>query len=385
MSPNPADGTLDVTMRLTQSRRLLREVRFQPDHRVSDIRADGDLDIESGQVSWHPAASGGTMQWTVAVANQRNSNGYDAWLGRNWGLLRAEDFVPRASTRTLKGARSRTSMRFDLPADWSVVTPYFGNGNHFGVNNPARRFDQPSGWIVMGRLGVRRESIAGTRVAVAGPVDNSVRRMDTLAFLRWTLPELARLLPDLPRRLTIVSAGEPMWRGGLSASQSLYVHADRPLISENSTSTLLHEVMHTAFKLSASDNFDWIVEGLAEYYSLELLRRSGTISQRRFEAALDDQADWSRSAGRLCQPSSSGATTALAVTVLAAVDKEIRNKTAGAASLDDLLWQLRRRQQPIDWPGLVAAVEQLTGSQSKVLSIKNLPGCRSISADNREN
>ena len=111
-------------------------------------------------------------------------------------------------------------MRFDLPANWSVVTAYFGNGNHFDVSNPARRFDQPGGWIVMGQLGVRRESIAGIRVAVAGLGDNSVRRMDTLAFLRWTLPELARLLPDLPSRLTIVSADDPMWRGGLSSSQA---------------------------------------------------------------------------------------------------------------------------------------------------------------------
>ena len=152
VSPNPADGTLDVSMRLTQSRRLLREVRFQPDDRVFDIRADGDLEVESGQVRWRPAASGGTLQWTVAVANQRNGNGYDAWLGQNWGLLRAEDIVPRASTRTLKGASSRTTLRFDLPENWSVVTPYFGKDNDFIVSNPARRFDQPGGWIVMGRL-----------------------------------------------------------------------------------------------------------------------------------------------------------------------------------------------------------------------------------------
>jgi len=48
--PNPADGTVNVSMQLTQSRRLLREVRFHADQRLSGIYADGELEIESGNV-----------------------------------------------------------------------------------------------------------------------------------------------------------------------------------------------------------------------------------------------------------------------------------------------------------------------------------------------
>ncbi len=383
--PNPADGTINVSMQLTQSRRLLREVKFHADQRLSNIYADGELEIESGNVTWRPTKFGGTLRWTVAVAHRRNDAGYDAWLGPDWGILRAEDIVPRASSRTLKGAHSSTSMRFQLPRNWTVVTPYFGSGGQFDVARPGRRFDQPSGWIVMGKLGVRREMIAGVRVAVAGPVDNSVRRMDTLALLAWTLPELARLLPDLPTRLTVISAGDPMWRGGLSAPQSLYIHSARPLISENATSTLLHEVMHAALGISARKEFDWIVEGFAEYYSLELLRRSGTISQKRFETAIQDQIEWSRSAKRLCQFSSTGANTALAVTVMSAIDLEIRNKTEGDASLDDLLRLIRQRERPVDLHDLTQIVEQLAGSKSDALDIRNLPGCRSIAAGHQEN
>ena len=382
--PNPADGTINVSMQLTQSRRLLREVRFHADQRLSGIYADGELEIESGNVTWRPTKSGGSLRWTVAVAHRRNDAGYDAWLGPDWGILRAEDIVPRAFSRTLKGAYSSTRMRFDLPENWTVVTPYFGNNDQFDIVRPDRRFDQPNGWIVMGKLGVRRETIAGIRVAVAGPVDNSVRRMDTLALLTWTLPELARLLPDLPTRLTVISAGDPMWRGGLSAPQSLYIHSARPLISENATSTLLHEVMHSVLGISAREEFDWIVEGFAEYYSLELLRRSGTISQKRFETAIQDQVEWSRSAKRLCQCSSTGADTALAVTVMSAIDLEIRNKTDGAASLDDLLRLIRQREQPVDLLDLAQTVEQLAGSKSDALDIKNLPGCRSIAAGHQE-
>ena len=41
----------------------------------------------------------------------------------------------------------------------------------------------------MGKLGVRRETIAGTRIAVAAPEGQTVRRMDMLALLNWILPE----------------------------------------------------------------------------------------------------------------------------------------------------------------------------------------------------
>ena len=67
--PNPADGTVNVSMQLTQSRRLLREVRFHADQRLSGIHADGELEIESGNITWRPMKTGGTLQWTVAVAH----------------------------------------------------------------------------------------------------------------------------------------------------------------------------------------------------------------------------------------------------------------------------------------------------------------------------
>ena len=176
-----------------------------------------------------------------------------------------------------------------------------------------------------------------------------------------------------------------MWRGGLSVRQSRFIHATRPLISENATSTLLHEVMHTALGVSAAKGFDWIVEGLAEYYSLELLRRSATISQARFETALRDQVEWSQSASRLCQVSSTRANTALAVTIMSAIDNEIRNETGGSGSLDDLLQLIRLRQQPLDLSGLAQSAEQLVGHNLDALDINNLAGCRNIAPGNQEN
>jgi hypothetical protein len=378
LSPDPGNGTIGVTLKLSQNRALLREMTMRPDSRLVDVRADGALDVIDGKVRWRPPAAGGTISWQVSVAHRRNGNGYDAWLGSDWGVFRAEDVIPRSATRTLKGSVSETWLTLRLPHGWSGVTQYFSRNDRSRIDNPERRFDQPAGWMVLGNLGIRRESIAGMRVAVAGPTDNSVRRMDTLALLNWTLPELARLLPELPRRLTIVSAGDPMWRGGLSAPRSLYVHADRPLISENATSTLLHEIMHLSLGLTVKDGYDWIVEGLAEYYSLELLHRSGTISDSRFARAKAHLANWASAAPTLCRQTSTGATTALAVLVFAALDEEISRRSANDSSLDDVLNELAGTDTIVDLFRLKDIAESLVGDKLDTLHIDNLPGCRNI-------
>ena len=385
LRPNPQTGTIAVTLRTAQARSLLRELTFRPDARAEDFEADGELKTEDGALHWYPPEKGGTLRWRVHVEHRRNGDGRDAWLGSDWGLFRAEDVIPRAASRTLKGAVSETWLTFSQPRGWSAVTQYFDDKGRFRIDNAERRFDQPAGWIVIGDLGVRRERISNVRVAVAGPTGQSIRRMDILALLNWTLPELARVLPDLPARLTIVSAGEPMWRGGLSAPQSLYLHSERPLISENATSALLHEVLHLSLGLSSQEGFDWIVEGLAEYYSLELLHRSGSISESRYTQARKDLTEWSKDSATLCRPISSGATTARAVMRFVALDAEIRKHTDGGASLDDLTRALWRIEEDIGLGTLTRLAEEIAGRKLDALHIDKLPGCRTIAAANSAN
>jgi predicted metalloprotease with PDZ domain len=213
------------------------------------------------------------------------------------------------------------------------------------------------------------------RVSVAAPTNQGMRRNDILALLNWTLPEVLRIVPNFPKRLTIVGAGDPMWRGGLSGPQSLFIHADRPLISENGTSTLLHEIMHIALGSSADEGMDWIIEGLAEYYSLAILHRSGTISDRRFAAAIRKQAQWGSAVVRLCGSTSSGAITARAVTILSDLDREIRTKSNGRKSLDDVMAALAASEDAISLGDLAAIVRQFAGADADALKPGNLPGC----------
>ena len=199
------------------------------------------------------------------------------------------------------------------------------------------RFDRPTGWLVAGRLGIRRDTIAGRTVSVAAPVGQGFRRVDVLAFLRWTLPDLVAVFPGMPDRLLVVGAPEGMWRGGLSGPESLYLHVGRPLISENGTSTLLHELVHIATTAPKSAGDDWIMEGLAEYYSLETLRRSGGISEERFASALGSLAAWAqRDGGRLADPST-GAHTARAALTFHELAAELED---AGSSLDAVVGEL---------------------------------------------
>lgn len=377
VSPAPSAGGAWVEMRVRQPGHFLRAIDMPTlSGRLSDFSGDGEVSRSDERLSWMVPRSGGKLRWFARLDHRRANDGYDAYIEPHWALFRGEDLIPSATTRALKHATSETSLSFDLPDDWSVVTPYRDHDGTFRIDDPQRRHDTPTGWIVAGQLGVRIETIEDVRVIVAGPVGQSIRRMDLLALLRWTVPYLQRILPGFPRRLTIVSAGEPMWLGALSAPQSIYVHAVRPLISGNATSTLVHEAVHVGLGLSGEYGADWIVEGLAEYYSLEVLRRSGTISETRFRSAHRDMAAWARDAENLCEEYSSGSSTALAVTIMAKLDAEIRAATAGRSSLDDVLQRLS------DHPGKISVAEfrevatDIAGTPLKSLQDKELPGCK---------
>jgi predicted metalloprotease with PDZ domain len=139
--------------------------------------------------------------------------------------------------------------------------------------------------------------------------------------------------------------------------------------------------MHMSLGITARNGYDWIVEGLAEYYSLQLLVRSGTISQTRYAAARTHLAEWAQQADSLCKPHSTGATTALAVGILASLDKEVSTATDGEQNLDDAVRALVRGGERADAAALAEAVEQVAGSKPDTLHSSNLPGCRNIAGD----
>jgi hypothetical protein len=365
----PDEPLATVRIRLNPHPEWVRWMRLNAEpERYSGFKGSGEVESKGGRVTWRPPARDAWLQYRVNLQSKRASGRFDGLVTSGWALFRADDLVPPVHLDMEDGTQSKAKLALDLPDGWSAATPFprYKSGR-YNLDNPRRLFDRPIGWLLLGKIGARRETVGGTRLTVAAPLDTGVRRMDMLAFLRWTLPTMQALFPRFPTRLLVVSAGDPMWRGALSGPNSLFVHADRPLISENATSTLLHELVHVAMRAQSTPGADWIVEGLAEYYSLEVLRRSGAISDERFEKAHRNLAEWGKAAERLDVPRSSGARTARAVGALRAIDAEIRSLSKGDASLDDVARAMAEEGRPVTIEVFRARVEGAAGG--KVRSI----------------
>ena len=210
----------------------------------------------------------------------------------------------------------------------------------------------------LGELGIRRDRIAGTQAAVAAPIGQEITRLEIMTLLTFTLPTVRDWFPAFPKRLLIVSASDGMWRGALSGPASLFLHGERPLVSENGTSTVLHELVHVGMHRQASLDADWIDEGLAEYLALVLLHEAGGLTDRRFESALEEQKRWGESASQLGKANSQGAATAKAVTVFAQLHKEI-----GSNKFHRLVEELAKPGPPISEALLRQATEKIVGSK----------------------
>ncbi len=366
----PTTHSAEVRMAVRQSAALLRHIRFDaPRDRYLNVHGQGDVDVSADHIDWSPPAEGGVLHFEFLIDRVRDNGAQDARITENWALLKLDRLFPPTKVRALKGAKSAATLRLAAPTGWSIETPYGPAAGHVHPINDARtNFDRPKGWLLAGQeLAIRRDFIAERHVAVASPEGLGFRSNDVLAFVRWNLPSLVGIFPQFPERLLIVSGPDSMWRGGLSGAGSMYLHGDRPLISQNGTSTPLHEMVHVASGLHGSNGADWIVEGIAEFYSLNVLRRSNTISEERYQASFDTLAKWS--AGNKCVATdrSEGTQTAFAVGVMRALDREIRSATHDAKSLDDLARTLSE-SNTVTNAGFRAAAAKLIGAAPKALA-----------------
>ncbi len=345
----PDEKSATVKVRLSRRAEWMHEMQMTIDPgRHTGFLSSGELLVEDARVTWRPPDEDAWMQYDVALESKRRSGRYDGYVTDDWALLRADDLVPPFRSDFEDLTQSKAKLEFHLPEGWSVETRYprYSSGR-FKVDDPDRWVDRPTGWLIMGDIGTRRETIGHTRIAVSAPKGQGVDRMDVLAFLRWTVPTLQEIFPEFPERLLLVSADDPMWRGALSGPDSLFVHADRPMISGNGTSTFVHELVHVAMSAQGGEKADWIVEGLAEYYSLDVLRRSGTISEERYEQAHARLAEWGADVTELEVDRSHGPITAKAVGVLREIDAEIQAGSGGSHSLDDVVQALAAEDGPV--------------------------------------
>lgn len=355
--PESGSAAIDIST-LPDTGRLVAMDLNMPPAVYSDAAGDGSVVRKGNRVLWTPPRTGGHLRYRVLIDQRRANGEFDSRITPEFVITRGDHLFPPAKIRATKGSGSTAILHFDLPKTWpDVETPFarIKDGN-FAVTNAERKFDRPIGWIAAGNLVTARETIAGTRISVTAPKGQPANQVETLAVLHQALPEMQGAFGDLPDKLLIVRGSDPMWRGGLSAPGSLWLHGDRPLLSQNGTSPILHELTHVISDIRGGPQDDWIAEGLAEFYSLEIGRRAKLISDERFAKAI-------RSAGRsgakiatLRAPQSTTDRTRKAVALFAALDAELR---ASGSSLDALVVLLMRHE--------TTTLEQLQGDAHKLL------------------
>ena len=349
---------------------LLKRVVFQNKNKhFANLSANGKLIERDEEVEWILPANTARLSYFVSITHGKGDGRFDAYYSDNWAVFRGDDLVPAFHTYEEEGAYSKSRLVFGLPDGWSVESAWKKIApTEFEIDNPERRFDRPVGWFVIGKIGTRQAKVAGTSLVVASPKGSGMQRMEALTFFSFVWPEIKKTFGTVPDKLLILGAPDPMWRGGLSASNSLYLHVDRPLVSENGTSPLFHELTHMITRISGVEtdkaNDDWIAEGLAEYYSFELLYKAGGISKARKTKILKKLADWGKDVKHLRKSKSTGPVTARAVVLFAELDEEIRSQSKH--DLGDVTRILMKKRK-VSLEDLKAAVESLIGKPSKTL------------------
>lgn len=355
-------GIARVTIELRGETLPSRMVFHLDPDRHLDLRGDPELEFDGDRATWHPRAPLARLSYRFVINEKKTSGRYDSYITDDWSIMRSDELIPPIAVKAPRNLESRAWLDFELPEDWSMAAPYELDGKHrYRLVDPGRGLIRPKGWLILGRIAARSDTIAGVETRVAAPRDQDIRLQDTLAFLNWTLPEVTAIFPDFPQQLLVVSAVEPMWLGGLSGTRSLFMHGSRPLVSGNRTSSLIHELVHVATGIHGDEESDWIVEGLAEFYSVNLLYRAGGISERRYRETLEELQEWGREANSLLVERSSGAITARAVGVLERLDRQIRTASDGEASLDDVARELAADRGRVTLERLTTLASQIAG------------------------
>jgi hypothetical protein len=366
----PDAGEATVSIAITPGKGMAERLRFSIDtQRHRGFTGDGSIEAEGSQLTWKPPAAGGKLEYRYKVDRKRGSGGYDARMTDRSALLRIDRLIPPVAVLAPKRAVSISTLRFSLPDGWNqaeVAYVFDGDNAVFPIDGPGRRFHRPLGWMIAGDLGIRREEIDEMHLAVAAARGESMRRNDILAFVNATAAEAREAFGPLPSKLLIVGGGDPLWRGGLSGPNSMYMHADRPMIGENGASTLLHELVHVLTRISGASNDDWIAEGIATFYSIELLRRTGLVTESRAERSFEWMENRGRPVRRLHARNSTGLRTARAVTLFKALDEEIRAATDQEKDLDDVVRALMGKGR-VSTAMLRTAAEAAIGEPSRTL------------------
>ncbi len=348
----------------------LRQLSIQLKHRrIQDAATTSGELVQGERLEWRPGQGNAVLRYSVAI-NEPDPQGrvkrFRAVHTDEWMIMRLDDLFPPFRARFKKGEKAKTQLIIKSPSKWKAYTGYSREGDVFVVESD-NMVSRPTGWMIAGEpLVARHDRYGPTYLSVVGPANHTVRAMELLSFSGIALGYLQKIFKHSPQKVLVVSSGDPMWRGGLSAPNALFIHASRPLVSENGTSTLLHEWFHVVSGIRSEAGHDWITEGLAEYYSVKILAITGAITGARMSAITQHWQTRGKSVKKLITSHASGEVTAKAAALFSTLDREIQSETEGKMSLDQVVAGLQAHKN-LNFELLSLAVKNVLGKPSSVL------------------
>jgi hypothetical protein len=348
----------------------IRELRLRfPANRLDDFRATGTLEPTAEGLRWAPGSPYAHLSYRVRINHLRGQNQrYDSYAAPTWVVTRAHDLFPRIDIdcypRANVAPKSRARLIFELPPGWRSAAPLSVIGRDtYRLNDAGKVLDRPRGWFALGKFDLDRQEIAGIMVQVARMPGSPLVPTELFRFLDRTLPALKALLLAEAETILVVSAPDPMWRGGISGDHSFFMHALRPLRTPDKTSPYLHEFFHVLQPYKPATDADWIEEGLAEFYSLELQRRAGLVDAAAYARALGYFERYGRWNVDLAQQRDNAATNNSAPLVMHALDQRIQQATAGKQRLDDVVARLVQHDGEVDTAAFLRTVNAVSGKR----------------------
>jgi hypothetical protein len=276
---------------------------------------------------------------------------FNSFLGTEWGVVKAESLaIPFSYAFFEPQPAFHATVRFILPEGWSVEAPWArGDPTSFEI---AEEPPLPRGFFALGSF-VPEPHVS----ASIGKEFVYVRLAAELKDKRTLFDYLEKATPYYQgvygnatgNRILVVSAGPPMFTGGLGSTDSLFVH-------QNSTlDTIAHEFAHVWQRFQTVDQQGrssiWLNEGDADLHGA--LSRFVTEVQSGYTLdALNKEFKVSYDANRakdsMQQPldaaSYGGTFEQLAykkgLFTLIELDHTIKNLTGGAAGLNEVLREL---------------------------------------------
>lgn len=379
---NPAIADVEVEVRGANE---IRRMIFLLDRgRYRYFRGQGEIKPIGTDILWVPRKLNAKLSYQVSLPHEREPGFYDSYGEKDWFITRTTDLFPRKRFDFKGPSKSYTTVKFNLPQGWMVVSEMPGIGKNLfrAADSPDTRYQWPTGWLIFGRVNEKQVPVEDVMIRLAYPEDflrygkpkypekrkNRISRFakkldDAAMIFQKVVPHMKKFLPKYAKQFLVVFGKSPMWRGGLSAEGSLFVNRSTPVIVSDYSSTLIHEYFHICdgFKKDMRDA-EWFVEGLAEYFSLRLLLTGRVISREQFSEGIESYRKSGLWNVNLTRSKNQKVFYENAPLVLFTLDEMIRIKSRQQKSLKDVMFLLAEEDELVGTELFRQKIEEVYGA-----------------------